>query len=288
MIGMEKTIQAASWHRGFITRLLPRTILVSVFLFWLSVNCFGIFGREYLEDHSLLTSFESDIPSAVSTKKKLNIHISWENQTYIRDRIRIDNLLPNFSFFLDTIILPGFPEFDDAGFSNSVFPLSGVLGASYYFIRNENLSFNMKAFAGAETIIDSFPEPFLVYGAFSQFRIQLFPEFHSIFTAAHADYRNYLFSGSILWDHKSIQPMISFLWENSDLALKAQCPYYFYQNFAINPSARYSLSYKGFYIATEFIIKEISLFSLPSDLEAGVEWNGAGWVSLRFNWNYYF
>ncbi len=77
---------------------------------------------------------------------------SFVSQTFLRDQFVVANLIPGMNLVLDTIFLPGFPEYQDTGILYTTFPFNARAGLLYNYLVRDRFQASVGLWLGGELV----------------------------------------------------------------------------------------------------------------------------------------
>lgn len=246
----------------------------------MSVNSFGLFSGEFLypchyrtQATGNILAVDRDIDRDLAKDQWLEFSSSFFYLNMLRDTVSLNNFLPNFSVWVDAIMLPGFQMYDDTGTVSTIFPVSVELGLKYVIVRNTVWNASLSAMGGLEFISDYNYMLNPVYGLYGNASVSAFenfivglsvgsPDFRALYSELGARYR--IFAFDILG---------SFALDGNNKTFKAGFVYRLSPGFSVLCGGNYTLEYNGWNVTGGLEFSQFKLFEADSRAGLAVGYN---------------
>jgi hypothetical protein len=230
-----------------------------------------------------IISIDHDAFSTVNSNYTLEINSSFLYQMMLRDSLYSKNLVDHFDFFADTIFLPGFVQYDDAGVSNMITPYSIMAGSKAYMYLNEQIYLSLKGYIGTEFIPDYNYMYNMVYGILLSGNVKQGDAVMGL-SAGSSDFKNMTYEESLLYHFKAADILAAIAQDGNYMILKAGIIVPVTGTFSLMAGFNYTLEYNGWNASGGMEFRKIHLFSTDSRIACSVSFNPSGWFSFNLSW----
>ena len=264
-------------------------MLSAAILFLLSAKpagTFGLFSADFLHPCNTrvqatgdILAIDRDLDYDPASVKWLEIDTSFYYLNLLRDSVSLNNFARNFSFWLDTIILPGFQMYDDTGTVSTILPVSAVLGVKYQFVKNSFWYAGLSVMGGMEFISDFNYMFNVLYGMtgsagwtpLENLTVGLIAGFSGEHT--NFQFLNGLLEAGARYRLGSLDMMGSFAFEGNYITVKAGFVYRVTKGFSVLWGGNYTLEYNGWNVTGGIDFSQFKLFNADSRAGLSVVYN---------------
>lgn len=258
----------------------------------MSARSYGLFSDEFLHPCNVRVQATGDILAIdrnddydLSAVKWLEIDSSFFYLNLLRDSVSLNNFLPNFSFWVDAIMLPAFQMYDDTGTVSTTFPTSVVLGVKYYFIKNRVWNFNLSAMGGMEFIPDYNYMFNPVYGLFGNVSCLIADGWTYGLTLGSPDFRALLLEAGVRYRLAFFDAMASFALDGNYTTFKTGFIFHVSPGFSVLCGGNYTIVYNGWNVTGGIELSQFKLFNVDSRAGLSVVYNLVAGPSFTLSLN---